>query len=114
MNSCENSLILEKYSQLAMETFVVETLAWKFQAKWRGVSSLEKHVLLKKLRDLLEALRGQVIGRNKDEVDKAITMVYLIFFIFLCDSFLLCCSEYTTFCKWKIVTIIDVSKTYGL
>lgn len=45
------------------------------EVKWRDVVSLEKHVLLKKLRDLLEALRGRVVGRNKDEVDKAISMV---------------------------------------
>ncbi|XP_020274248.1 stomatal closure-related actin-binding protein 1-like isoform X3 [Asparagus officinalis] len=45
------------------------------ESKWRGVPSLEKHVLLKKLRDLLEMLRGRVVGRNKNEVDRAISMV---------------------------------------
>lgn len=36
---------------------------------------MEKHVLLKKLRDALEALRGRVAGRNKDDVEEAIAMV---------------------------------------
>lgn len=45
------------------------------QAKLREVASLEGHVLLKKLRDALEALRGRMEGRNKDDVEKAISMV---------------------------------------
>jgi len=36
---------------------------------------LEKHVLLKKLRDSLESLKGRVAGRNKDDVEDAIAMV---------------------------------------
>lgn len=36
---------------------------------------MEKHVLLKKLRDALESLKGRVVGRNKDDVEEAITMV---------------------------------------
>lgn len=32
-------------------------------------------MLLKKLRDLLESLKGRVAGRNKDEVEEAISMV---------------------------------------
>ena len=46
-----------------------------FQAKLREAASLEKHVLLKKLRDALEALRGRVAGKNKDDVEEAIAMV---------------------------------------
>ena len=38
---------------------------------------MEKHVLLKKLRDALESLRGRVAGRNKDDVEEAIAMVGL-------------------------------------
>ncbi|XP_044506161.1 stomatal closure-related actin-binding protein 3-like isoform X1 [Mangifera indica] len=45
------------------------------EAKLREVASLEGHVLLKKLRDALEALRGRMAGRNKDDVEKAISMV---------------------------------------
>lgn len=32
-------------------------------------------MLLKKLRDALEALRGRVAGTNKDDVEEAIAMV---------------------------------------
>jgi len=39
------------------------------------VASLEGHVLLKKLRDALESLRGRMAGRNKEDVEKAISMV---------------------------------------
>ncbi|GLT88064.1 hypothetical protein SLE2022_061060 [Rubroshorea leprosula] len=45
------------------------------EAKLREAASLEGHVLLKKLRDALEALRGQMAGQNKDDVEKAISMV---------------------------------------
>ncbi|KAK9078744.1 hypothetical protein SSX86_002802 [Deinandra increscens subsp. villosa] len=45
------------------------------EAKLRDVVCLEKHVLLKKLRDALESLRGRVVGKNKDDVDEAISMV---------------------------------------
>ncbi|XP_062111916.1 stomatal closure-related actin-binding protein 3-like [Humulus lupulus] len=45
------------------------------EAKLREVASLEGHVLLKKLRDALEHLRGRMAGRNKEDVEKAISMV---------------------------------------
>ncbi|KAH7853308.1 hypothetical protein Vadar_001032 [Vaccinium darrowii] len=45
------------------------------EAKIREVASLEGHVLLKKLRDALESLRGRLAGRNKEDVEKAISMV---------------------------------------
>ncbi|MBA0730491.1 hypothetical protein Golax_022425 [Gossypium laxum] len=53
------------------------TAAAKFadEAKLREVASLEGHVLLKKLRDALESLRGRMAGRNKEDVEKAISMV---------------------------------------
>lgn len=47
------------------------------QAKLREVASLDGHVLLKKLRDALEYLRGQLAGQNKEDVEKAISMVSL-------------------------------------
>ncbi|GMI65674.1 hypothetical protein like AT2G40820 [Hibiscus trionum] len=45
------------------------------EAKIKEVASLEGHVLLKKLRDALESLRGRMAGRNKEDVEKAISMV---------------------------------------
>ncbi|CAN1337586.1 Stomatal closure-related actin-binding protein 3 [Linum perenne] len=45
------------------------------EAKIREVASLEGHVLLKKLRDALESLRGRMAGRNKEDVEKTISMV---------------------------------------
>lgn len=36
---------------------------------------MDRHVLLKKLRDVLESLKGRVAGRNKDDVEEAISMV---------------------------------------
>ncbi|KAL1197973.1 Stomatal closure-related actin-binding protein 1 [Cardamine amara subsp. amara] len=45
------------------------------EAKLKEATSLEKHVLLKKLRDALESLKGRVAGRNKDDVEEAIAMV---------------------------------------
>lgn len=45
------------------------------ETKVRDVASLEGHVLLKKLRDALESLRGRLVGRNKEDVEKAISLV---------------------------------------
>ncbi|CAL0310953.1 unnamed protein product [Lupinus luteus] len=45
------------------------------EARLREVTSLEKHVLLKKLRDALQSLKGRVAGRNMDDVEEAISMV---------------------------------------
>ncbi|CAI0439915.1 unnamed protein product [Linum tenue] len=45
------------------------------EAKLREVASLDGHVLLKKLRDALESLRGRMAGRNKEDVEQAISMV---------------------------------------
>jgi len=54
------------------------------QDKLKEAASLEKHVLLKKLRDALEALRGRVTGKNKNDVDDAIAMVTLLQFNTYC------------------------------
>ncbi|XP_052883534.1 UDP-galactose/UDP-glucose transporter 4-like isoform X3 [Gossypium arboreum] len=68
------------------------------QARLREAASLEKHVLLKKLRDALESLKGHVAGRNKDDVEEAIAMVNVLCFAVLslnydlsmiCQSYLL-------------------------
>ena len=45
------------------------------QAKLKEVASLEGHVMLKKLRDALEYMRGRMDGQNKEDVEKAISMV---------------------------------------
>lgn len=46
----------------------------------KDAASLEKHVLLKKLKDALEALRGRVAGKNHDDVEEAIAMVSFVSF----------------------------------
>ncbi|GKU93515.1 hypothetical protein SLEP1_g7107 [Rubroshorea leprosula] len=78
----ETAQLLEQQKRLS-----VRDLASKFEkglaaaaklseeARLREAASLEKHVLLKKLRDALESLRGRVAGRNKDDVEEAIAMV---------------------------------------
>lgn len=78
----ETALLLDQQKRLS-----VRDLAKKFEnglaaaaklseeAKWREMTSLDRHVLLKKLRDVLESLRGRVAGRNKDDADEAISMV---------------------------------------
>lgn len=45
------------------------------EAKIRETASLEGHVLLKKVRDALESLRGRMDGRRKEDVEQAISMV---------------------------------------
>ncbi|XP_057441457.1 stomatal closure-related actin-binding protein 1 [Lotus japonicus] len=78
----ETAQLLEQQNRLS-----VRDLANKFEkglaaaaklseeARLREAASLEKHVLLKKLRDALESLRGRVAGRNQDDVEEAIAMV---------------------------------------
>ncbi|KAL0437161.1 UNVERIFIED_CONTAM: Stomatal closure-related actin-binding protein 1 [Sesamum radiatum] len=78
----ETALLLEQQQRLS-----VRDLASKFEkgsaaaaklsdeARLKEAASLEKHVLLKKLRDALEALRGRVGGKNKDDVEEAIAMI---------------------------------------
>ncbi|KAJ7964958.1 Stomatal closure-related actin-binding protein 1 [Quillaja saponaria] len=78
----ETAQLLEQQKRLS-----VRDLASKFEkglaaaaklseeTRLREAASLEKHVLLKKLRDALESLKGRVAGRNKDDVEEAIAMV---------------------------------------
>ncbi|MED6192754.1 Stomatal closure- actin-binding protein 1, variant 2 [Stylosanthes scabra] len=78
----ETAQLLEQQKRLS-----VRDLANKFEkglaaaaklseeARLREAASLEKHVLLKKLRDALESLKGRVAGRNKEDVGEAISMV---------------------------------------
>ncbi|KAI8525951.1 hypothetical protein RHMOL_Rhmol13G0270400 [Rhododendron molle] len=77
----ETAQLLEQQKRLS-----VRDLASKFEkglaaaaklsdeARLREAASWEKHVLLKKLRDALEALRGRVAGKNKDDVEEAVAM----------------------------------------
>lgn len=51
---------------------------------------MEGHALLKKVRDALESLKGCMDGRNKEDVEKAISMVSLFchclfLVVFTCD-----------------------------
>ena len=48
-----------------------------FQAKRREAASLDRQVLLKKLRDVLDTLKGRVAGRNRDDAEEAISLVNL-------------------------------------
>ncbi|KAA8550159.1 hypothetical protein F0562_001825 [Nyssa sinensis] len=78
----ETTQLLEQQKRLS-----VRDLASKFdknlaavaklsdEAKLREVASLEGHVVLKKLRDAFESSRGRLAGRNKEDVEKAISMV---------------------------------------
>ncbi|PIN19654.1 hypothetical protein CDL12_07680 [Handroanthus impetiginosus] len=45
------------------------------EAKLKELPSLDGHVLLKKLRDALECLKGKLGGHNKGDVEKSISMV---------------------------------------
>ena len=69
-------------------------LIWlNLQARLKEAASLEKHVLLKKLRDALESLKGRVAGRNRDDIVEAIAMVSfgLFFLAFFILSFVCAC-----------------------
>lgn len=61
---------------------ITRTVIW-IQAKLKEVASLDGHVLLKKLRDALECLKGRLAGQNKEDVEKAISMVSFWFYAML-------------------------------
>ncbi|XP_076908199.1 stomatal closure-related actin-binding protein 1-like [Bidens hawaiensis] len=78
----ETAQLLEQQKRLSVrdlankfERGLAATAKLSDEAKLRDVACLEKHVLLKKLRDALESLRGRVVGKNKDDVEVAISMV---------------------------------------
>uniref|UniRef100_A0A7N0V0Q6 Stomatal closure-related actin-binding protein 1 n=1 Tax=Kalanchoe fedtschenkoi TaxID=63787 RepID=A0A7N0V0Q6_KALFE len=78
----ETALLLEQQKRLSVrdltskfERGVAAAAKLSSEAKLREVASLEKHVLLKNLRDSLESLKGRVAGRNKDDVEEAISLV---------------------------------------
>lgn len=78
----ETAILLDQQKRLS-----VRDLAKKFEnglasldklsdeEKYADIASFDQHVLLKKLRDALESLRGRVAGRNMDDADEAISMV---------------------------------------
>ena len=45
------------------------------QVKCKQVALLERDVLLKNLKSVLESLRGQVAGKYKDEIEESVSMV---------------------------------------
>jgi hypothetical protein len=45
------------------------------QVRLREAASLDQHALLRKLREVLEALQGRVSGSNKDDAEEALTIV---------------------------------------
>ncbi|KAL7151955.1 hypothetical protein ABFS83_04G066300 [Erythranthe nasuta] len=80
----ETALLLEQQKRLSVRDLASKfekglaaavKLSDEFQARLKEAASLEKHVLLKNLRDALDALRGRVAGKNKEDVEEAITMV---------------------------------------
>ncbi|GER39358.1 plectin-related [Striga asiatica] len=78
----ETSLLLEQQQRLSVrdltnkfEKGLAAAAKLSDEARLKEAASLEKHVLLKKLRDALEALRGRVGGKNKDDVKDAISIV---------------------------------------
>uniref|UniRef100_A0A3B6MKT9 Stomatal closure-related actin-binding protein 1 n=1 Tax=Triticum aestivum TaxID=4565 RepID=A0A3B6MKT9_WHEAT len=72
------------------QRFSVRELAMKFEkglntatllskeVKWRQVALLERDILLKNLKSVLESLRGQVTGKTKDEIEESISMVEIL------------------------------------
>lgn len=62
-----------------------------FQAKRREAASLDRQVLLKKLRDVLDTLKGRVAGRNRDDAEEAISLVNIFSYKFLDLPIPACC-----------------------
>lgn len=75
------------------------------QARLKEAASLEKHVILKKLRDALEALRGRVASKNKDDVEEAIAMVSLWFLFSFVN--LNCCHNFMVLFNVIIPNLLD-------
>ncbi|XP_047069958.1 stomatal closure-related actin-binding protein 1-like isoform X1 [Lolium rigidum] len=48
------------------------------EVKWRQVALLERDILLKNLKSVLESLRGQVSGKFKDEIEESVSMVDIL------------------------------------
>ncbi|KAK3151696.1 hypothetical protein QOZ80_3AG0249330 [Eleusine coracana subsp. coracana] len=48
------------------------------EVKWRQVALLERDILLKNLKSILESLKGRVTGKTKDEIEESISMVEIL------------------------------------
>ncbi|XP_020398177.1 stomatal closure-related actin-binding protein 1 [Zea mays] len=81
----ETAYLLDRRQRLS-----VRELAMKFEkglstatllsneVKWRQVVLMERDILLKNLKSVLESLRGQVTGKTKDEIEESISMVEIL------------------------------------
>jgi len=83
-----------------------------FQAKRREAASLDRQVLLKKLRDVLDTLKGRVAGRNRDDAEEAISLVNLFSYKFLDLPITACCYKLLVdpfFCsKWTPFIFVNI------
>lgn len=48
------------------------------EVKWRQVALLERDILLKNLKSVLESLRGRVAGKYEDEIEESLSMVDIL------------------------------------
>ncbi|EAZ04885.1 hypothetical protein OsI_27067 [Oryza sativa Indica Group] len=48
------------------------------EVKWRQVALLERDILLKNLKNVLESLRSRVAGKHKDEIEESLSMVDIL------------------------------------
>ncbi|KAL6841780.1 hypothetical protein ACP4OV_028292 [Aristida adscensionis] len=48
------------------------------EVKWRHAALLERDILLKNLKSVLESLHGRVAGKNKDEIEESLSMVNIL------------------------------------
>ncbi|KAL6657070.1 hypothetical protein ACP70R_004850 [Stipagrostis hirtigluma subsp. patula] len=48
------------------------------EVKWRHAALLEREILLKNLKGVLESLRGRVAGKHKDEIEESLSMVNIL------------------------------------
>ncbi|CAM0873548.1 unnamed protein product [Alopecurus aequalis] len=64
---------------ISLHNVFVFCLTWSnLQVKWRQVALLERDILLKNLKSVLESLRGRVTGKTKDEIEESISMVEIL------------------------------------
>ncbi|XP_051134279.1 stomatal closure-related actin-binding protein 1-like isoform X2 [Andrographis paniculata] len=67
----ETAMLLEQHNRIS----VCDLARNLRKARLKEVVSLEKHILIKKLKDALQALRGRVAGKNRDDLEDAMAMV---------------------------------------
>jgi len=82
----ETADLLDKHQRLS-----VRELTMKFEkgfntatllsneVKWRHAALLERDILLKNLKSVLESLRIRVAGKNRDEIEESLSMVGFFF-----------------------------------